>query len=138
MFKSQKERIPTMLTGTPLDLTPFGSLLTGIGWLYWLLAASGLWWALRGERPWKAKLMRAAPIVLLFGLFSGLSAWHGLQQKLTVDSAMTLFRSAARPRGRRSSHGRQRRRCRMDEVARGDIERRQLRRSMEAQRSLWE
>ncbi len=32
-----------MLTGTPLDLTPFGSLLSGLvaalGWLYWALAA---------------------------------------------------------------------------------------------------
>ena len=99
MFESQKERIPTMLTGTPLDLTPFGSLLAGIGWLYWLLAASGLWWALRGERPWKVKLLRAAPIVVLFGLLPGISAWHGLQQKHTLDSAMTLFAERCKTAG---------------------------------------
>lgn len=88
-----------MLTGTPLDLTPFGSLLTGIGGLYWLLGAGGLWWALRGERPWKMKLLRAAPIVLLLGLFPGLSAWHGVQQKLRLDSAMALFAERCKTAG---------------------------------------
>ena len=35
------------MSGTPLDLTPFGSVLNAIGWLYWLIAFAILgvaWW----------------------------------------------------------------------------------------------
>ena len=49
-----------MLTGTPLDLTPFGGLLAALGWLYWLLALAiillALWWPKR----WWLKLVSAA------------------------------------------------------------------------------
>ncbi len=38
-----------MLTGTPLDIGPFGVALVAVGWLYWLLAVTGLWWALVSE-----------------------------------------------------------------------------------------
>lgn len=43
-----------MNTGTPLDLTPFGSVLQGIGLLYWLtvLAAVTLvLWKVKGLLP---------------------------------------------------------------------------------------
>jgi hypothetical protein len=40
-----------MLTGTPLDLTPFGGVLAALGWLYWLAALGivllALWWPKR-------------------------------------------------------------------------------------------
>lgn len=85
----------------PIDLTPFGALLTGIGWLYWLLAAAGLWWALRGARTWKTKLLRAVPVVLLFGIGPGFIAWQGLRSKLNLDASMALFAERCKTAGER-------------------------------------
>lgn len=49
-----------MLTGTPLDLTPFGGVLAALGWLYWLAALAivgvALWW----PKSWWKKLLAAA------------------------------------------------------------------------------
>lgn len=80
-----------MLTGTPLDLTHFGALLTAVGWLYWLLAAGALWWAMRGPRAWKTRLLRALPIVIVFGLLPGKSAWEGYQARKRLDAAVAQF-----------------------------------------------
>lgn len=80
-----------MLTGTPLDLTPFGAVLTGIGWLYWLLAATCIWWATRGRRPLKSKLLRALPVALAFVLIPGVSAWQRLVAASRLDKAMARF-----------------------------------------------
>ncbi len=88
-----------MLTGTPLDLTPFGALLTGIGWFYWLLTAAGLWWALRGNRPWKAKLLRALPVALVFGLLPGLGAWKAYKARSTLNESMALFQERCKTAG---------------------------------------
>lgn len=52
--------------GGPIDLTPFGSLITGIGILYWLvaLAAAGIaWWY--PERRW-VKLISAVVVLIAF------------------------------------------------------------------------
>ncbi|MBE7418540.1 MAG: tripartite tricarboxylate transporter TctB family protein [Ideonella sp.] len=52
-----------MLTGTPLDLTPYGGVLAALGWLYWLLALGivvlALWWPKR----WWVKLAAAAVVL---------------------------------------------------------------------------
>ena len=60
-----------MLTGTPLDLTPFGGLLAAIGWLYWLAALAivllALWWPKR----WWVKLASALVVsgVVVYPVF---------------------------------------------------------------------
>ena len=87
------------MTGTPLDLTPFGSLLTGIGWFYWLLAGGGLWWALRGARPWKSKLIRVIPVLLIFGLIPFRSAWYSYQVRSRLDEAIALFNERCKTAG---------------------------------------
>ena len=87
------------MTGTPLDLTPFGLLLTGIGWFYWLLAGGGLWWALRGARPWKSKLIRVIPVLLIFGLIPFRSAWYSYQVRSRLDEAMALFEERCKTAG---------------------------------------
>jgi hypothetical protein len=49
-----------MLTGTPLDLTPFGGLLAALGWIYWAVAAGLILLALWLPKPWWLKLAAAA------------------------------------------------------------------------------
>ncbi len=88
-----------MLTGTPLDLTPFGALLTGIGWFYWLLTAAGLSWALRGNRPWKAKLLRALPVALVFGFLPGLGGWNAYKARSRLNESMALFEQRCKTAG---------------------------------------
>ena len=92
-----------MLTGTPLDLTPFGALLTGIGWFYWLLTAAGLWWALRGARPWKAKLLRALPVALVFGFLPGLGGWNAYKARSRLNESMALFQERCKAAGEKVS-----------------------------------
>jgi hypothetical protein len=87
------------MRGGPIDVTPFGFLLAGIGWLYWLLAAAGLWLALRGRRPWKIKLLRSLPVILLFGIGPGWSAWQSLRWKLNLDASMALFQERCHKAG---------------------------------------
>lgn len=54
------------MTGTPLDLTPFGSLLAGLGWLYWSLMLALVALALWLPRRWWIKLPLAAGLAALF------------------------------------------------------------------------
>ena len=56
-----------MLTGTPLDLTPFGSVLTGIGVIYWLLALGALIVAVKVPKSRRRKLIATSVVVCLFG-----------------------------------------------------------------------
>src|SRR4029079_13414473 len=90
-----------MLTGTPLDLTRFGVLLSGIGWLFWLLAAAGLWWSFHGRRPAKAKFLRVVPVILLLGIWPGLMAWQSVKSKLYLDASMALFGERCKTAGER-------------------------------------
>ncbi len=55
-----------MLTGTPLDLTPFSDLLRAIGGLYWLLMLGLVALALWLPKRWWVKLPVAAAIAALF------------------------------------------------------------------------
>lgn len=88
-----------MLTGTPLDLTPFGALFTAVGWLYWLLAAGALWWALSGPSPWKTKLLRALPVALVLGLLPGKMAWESYQAHQRFDAATVHFEMRCKSAG---------------------------------------
>jgi hypothetical protein len=87
------------MTGTPLDLTPFGALLKGIGVIYWMLAAVGLWFALRGSAPWRVKLLRATPVVLLFGFIPGRMGGEEFQARRRLNTAMTLFQERCKSAG---------------------------------------
>lgn len=51
-----------MLTGTPLDLTPFGGLLAALGWLYWALAAGLIVLAIWIPKVWWLKLVAAVVV----------------------------------------------------------------------------
>src|SRR5262245_40919364 len=79
------------MTGTPLDLTPFGSAITAIGWLYWLLFAGALWWALRGKKNWKDRLWRVTPVLLIFSLIPGYGAYQSYVARARLQAATTQF-----------------------------------------------
>lgn len=87
------------MTGTAMDLTPFGALLSGIGVIYWILAALGLWWALRGSLPWRTKLLRTIPLVLLFGFIPGRMGWEQFQARKRLNSAVALFQERCKSAG---------------------------------------
>ena len=55
-----------MTTVTPLDLTPFGAVLTGIGLLYWLLILAGVGLALWLPKRWWSKIFCAIAVLVLF------------------------------------------------------------------------
>ena len=55
-----------MMTGTPLDLTPFGSLLNFIGLLYWAAMLGAVVLALRLPKSRKVKLSMAAVVGGIF------------------------------------------------------------------------
>jgi hypothetical protein len=80
-----------MLTGTPLDLTPFGSVLTGLGILYWLLAVGALLYAARKPKTRRDKALAVAAVLVVFGYMPAKAIWNGYQAKGRLDKAMALF-----------------------------------------------
>jgi hypothetical protein len=52
-----------MLTDTPLDLTPFGAVLDGIGTLYWLLVLAAIGIALWLPKHWLNKLFLVIAVI---------------------------------------------------------------------------
>lgn len=92
-----------MLTGTPLDLTPFGPLLGALGFGYWLLAIVVVGLALWLPKRWRIKLPFA---VLVFGAFvypvvrnmQTQSARHD-QSKASLNASMALFNERCKSAG---------------------------------------
>jgi hypothetical protein len=79
------------VTGTPLDLTPFGGLLKGIGLLYWLamLAVVGLalWWF---ERWW----VKLAATAVVAAAFIAPIALYRQERQQQSDAATTKLSAA--------------------------------------------
>lgn len=86
-----------MLTGTPLDLTPFGSILSALGGLYWLIAAGALWWAWKRAASRKSALMRTVAVALLFGLLPAASLIKVAPSER--EKAMALFAERCKSSG---------------------------------------
>ncbi len=87
------------MTGTPLDLTPFGSVLTGVGVLYWLLAAFALWLALRGRRPRPEKVFGAFLVAFLFGLYPAYATWQRYEASSRLNALMARFNERCKSAG---------------------------------------
>lgn len=87
-----------MLTGTPLDLTPLGSLLSAAGWMYWLLTAAALWWALRAA-GWRAKVWRTVPVLVLFGAMPVYNAWQIHLARAALGAATARFEMRCKSAG---------------------------------------
>ncbi len=87
------------MRGGPVDLTPFGSILTALGWLCWLLAAAALAGALTSGRSRKQKALLATAIVLIFGYLPGRAYWHAWQAKSRLEESMALFEERCKTAG---------------------------------------
>ena len=92
-----------MLTGTPLDLTPFGPLLSALGLLYWAAALGAAGLALWLPRSWWVKLPTAAFVVAAF-VYPVMSHVHIRQtqrdeRQARLDESMALFRERCKGAG---------------------------------------
>jgi hypothetical protein len=91
------------MTGTPLDLTPFGGAVKAIGWLYWIAAFTcvvlALWWLKR----WWLKLGVVAAILAVFVLPATRHVQEKQQQydvaKTALDRAMAHFEMRCKDAG---------------------------------------
>jgi hypothetical protein len=92
-----------MLTGTPLDLTPFGPLLSVGGLLYWVLAAAAmtLAWRLPRRRSTKTTLT-----LLVFAVFTALTlirTGFNVDARGRLNESLALFRERCKSAGEKIS-----------------------------------
>lgn len=78
-----------MLTGTPLDLTPFASVLTGVGVIYWLLALAALIVAVKVPKTRRSRLLAtlAALCLLAYLPASGIVRSYSARSALAEATA---------------------------------------------------
>ena len=88
-----------MNTGTPLDLTPFGAVLSAIGILYWLAALIALAAALYRPRRWFNKALLALLVIVVFGAIPGPSAWRAREARKNFEAAMARFEMRCKSAG---------------------------------------
>jgi len=83
------------MTGTPLDLTPFGPLLSALGLLYWLLATAVVAFALWYPTRWSFKLSFSALVLAAFIYpilrHAQLKQIQRDESNTRLDTAMALF-----------------------------------------------
>jgi hypothetical protein len=94
-----------MLTGTPLDLTPFGAVLDGIGTLYWLLVLAALAVALWKPKHWIVKLLSASAVIGIMVVPIALDVLAKREQqakaKARLDAAMARYEMRCKSAGER-------------------------------------
>lgn len=92
-----------MNTGTPLDLTAFGSLLRGVGVLYWLLVLVVLFLSLKSARGWRSGLWRAAIVLVVMVGPVGAYVWSLYQKqqatKARISAATARFEERCKSAG---------------------------------------
>lgn len=81
----------TPLTGTPLDLTPFGGILSAVGLLYWLLAVGALWLAIAYS---PTRWLKVAAGLIVVAVFGYLPITHHWQQSQAVEAARARLAKA--------------------------------------------
>jgi hypothetical protein len=91
------------MTGTPLDLTPFGVLLDAVGIVYWLIFAMALWFVLRGKKSWQRRVVGGAIVVVLFGAFPGYEGWKSYQALTRLRTAEAKFQERCKTAGEKIS-----------------------------------
>jgi hypothetical protein len=90
------------MTGTPLDLTPFGGIVTGIGWLYWLLALGLLVLAIRRPKTPLRKVLWSLLVVLVFGLLPGMQLREDYVARNKLRAATAQFEMRCKSAGEKN------------------------------------
>lgn len=92
-----------MLTGTPLDLTPFGAVLQGIGLLYWLFVIAVLIFVLTNVKGRLPKTLSAIAVLVVMAGPVVLHVMKRLEQqqeaKAKLDAAMAHFEMRCKSAG---------------------------------------
>lgn len=89
------------MNGGPIVLTPFGSLLTGLGIVYWVVAAWALYVALRKPTTRRGKWTALLVVIVGFGFLPGLASWQTLQARHRLNAAMSHFEMRCKTAGER-------------------------------------
>ena len=87
-----------MVTGTPLDLTPFGSVLEAVGWIYWAVGAGALWLALRVPRANGMRVGLSLLILVVFITGPAMMSFRRATVQRTADQFAEARLDAARLR----------------------------------------
>jgi hypothetical protein len=80
------------MTGTSLDLTPFGAMLTAVGWLYWVLVIGALIVAWRWPKRRAAKIAAVVGVVALAGWMPVRTGIQVNAARTRLDESMALFK----------------------------------------------
>jgi hypothetical protein len=87
------------MTGGQIDLTPLDSVVKAIGFLYWLLAAGALWFALRSPKGRRNKLLAVLFVTVLFGYVPASVGWREYQARGRLNASMKLFAERCKTAG---------------------------------------
>lgn len=80
-------------------MTPFGVVFSAISWVYWLVVALALWWALKGRAPRRTKLIRVAAVLTVVVGLGAVAAWPTIAVKLRLQEATALFEERCKTAG---------------------------------------
>lgn len=91
------------MTGTPLDLTPFGALLKGIGVGYWLIVVGALALVLWKIKGWVPKMLGCFVLLAVLVLPVALHAWERIEKEdkaqVKLEASMSLFKTRCQTAG---------------------------------------
>ena len=88
-----------MLTGTPLDLTPFGSVLQGFGLVILLVALGALYLAIRKPKTIAGKVVCTAIVIGAFGYFPVKGILEARKQRDRLQDAVARFQEHCKTAG---------------------------------------
>jgi hypothetical protein len=91
------------MTGTPLDLTAFGGIVSGIGWLYWLFTFALLAIAIHQPKTPLRKVLWSLLVVGLFGVMPGMHARDVYVANAKLRAATARFDIRCKSAGERIS-----------------------------------
>lgn len=90
-----------MNAGTPLDLTPFGVVLQGLGVLYWIVALVALFAAVKLPKNRTGKFVSVLLVIAIFGYLPAQVGWQNHQAKKRLAAAMARFEERCKGAGKK-------------------------------------